>query len=91
MCLQRDGGANCSMRYRIALAPSPDVRSGASGRLQAYAFAPIDTPDGVFQMAVSHQVSDVGSQTSSPAGADDFAQQPCEASARQASRLQICG
>ena len=55
--LQRDGGANCSMRYRIALAPSPDVRSGASGRLQAYAFAPIDTPDGVFQMAVSHQVS----------------------------------
>jgi Autophagy-related protein 13 len=55
--LQRDGGANCSMHYRIALAPSPDVRSGASGRLQAYAFAPIDTPDGVFQMAVSHQVS----------------------------------
>jgi hypothetical protein len=60
--LQRDGGANCSMRYRIALAPSPDVRSGASGRLQAYAFAPIDTPDGVFQMAVSHQVSGAGSQ-----------------------------
>lgn len=53
--MQRDGGTGFSMRYRVAPAASPDVRSGASGRLQSYAFAPIETPDGTFHMAVTHQ------------------------------------
>jgi len=52
---QRDSSASFGMRYRIAPAASPDVRSGATGRLQAYAFAPVETPDGTFHMAVSHQ------------------------------------
>lgn len=51
------------MRYRIAPAASPDVRMGAVGRLQEFVFAPIDTPGGVFAMAVLHQPASAGAPT----------------------------
>ena len=60
---QRDRQTSFSMRYRIAPAASPDVRTGAVGRLQEFAFDPIDTPGGVFAMAVLHQPASAGVPT----------------------------
>ena len=42
------------MRYRIAPAAAPEVRSGGGGRLATFDFAPVETTDGAFRVGVQH-------------------------------------
>ena len=51
---QRSRSGSFSLRYRIAPAAAPEVRSGGGGRLATFDFAPVETTDGAFRIGVQH-------------------------------------
>ncbi len=52
--MQRSRSGSFSLRYRIAPAAAPEVRSGGGGRLATFDFAPVETTDGAFRIGVQH-------------------------------------
>ena len=52
--MQRSRSGSFSLRYRIAPAAAPEVRSGGGGRLAQFDFAPVETTDGAFRIGVQY-------------------------------------